>query len=176
MRFRVTLALAAAFSALGLFGPGMSGGATGLTGGNSVGGGGLETTSLSNIGPLNFGLGVTANSDGTNVRGEITITDPLTTAPLASVTVHATCLIVRPANHGGLLAVTGGTVIASTGFFATVLHRGDPVFVKAFDAAPGSYPSHDALNSADGCFPVPGDIPPLFNPVVSGNIIVKHGS
>ena len=173
MHVRPVLIVTALLSTVvGLFGPGMSAGDAASTSGNSVSGGGLALTSLSPIGPLNFGLGVTGNTDGTNVHGEITNTDPLTSAPLAQVTVHATCLIVQPGRDGGLVAVTGGTVVVSTGAFANLLHRGDRVFVKAFEAAAGSTPAQDAINSTDGCIGV--TVPPEFNPVVSGSIHITQ--
>ncbi|HWC38891.1 MAG TPA: hypothetical protein VG476_10195, partial [Acidimicrobiales bacterium] len=129
---------------------------------NFLGGGGKA-------GPLTFSFGVTSDVTGNNVKGAFTLADSE-----GRFTVQATCLQVSPGN-GGLMAGTGGKVIASTEPFAP---PGTGILVGASNA-PDELALLEHLPTGD--VPGPGQCAPSFVPgdavaLTHGNIVIRQGS
>ena len=115
-------------------------------------------------------LAFTSDATGYNVKGAFTLA-----ASDGRITVQATCLEVSR-GIGGLVAGTGGKVIAST---APDVFVGDGVLVGAFDTATSTAP--DVIANV---VPIGGDIPGAnqcqfqqrIADVTHGNVIISQGS
>jgi hypothetical protein len=123
-------------------------------------------------GPLTFSFGVTSDVNGLDVRGAFTLADSE-----GRFTVQATCLEVSPGT-GGLVAGTGGEVIASTEPFAPV---GTGILVGAFDTTSAAPDAIAEISHTPEGVPGPNECSPSFVtagvvPVTKGNIVIHQGS